>query len=650
MTQISQSYKTFRQPIETTTLLDDFVPVIIKDIADKVEPIFDLKTTYCQRMTEHCNTLKEFSQFYELTCQLQKSVQQLSSDFKDCEENKDYFTLVFMGAVSAGKTSMICDLLRINPDQLNNLLKSNTQFESGKDDVMIAGEVATANVYEFLIESSHLRLVDVPGTGGVVHDNTTLIPFINKAECVIFLSNAAGDLTNDDYSFILNHVVGLKNKGDLTPETASKKKTIIAVNKWETVNNGLPDDQKQKQWQKKEQWILHGDKEPDKFPGISQLFKRTLKIVPANTSKRFLDEETGVYECYGDPKLDQMLEALKEILTQEGYALKLQRPKEILKDALRDTYDLVENERVKSSVDELVEQLRKLGANISINSPTIMALLESRLSSLENRIKQDLFSQVKYIFESWKPDVSLGDRLKMLYPKQWWGSENFGAKGVQQELKQRWRNELEDLLKNNLKFDNLKRDIQNEMNSINEILAATFRAQLADAQLQSVILKGNMVKSYDGNIDSLQSSQNLQQAVEKAASQIQMSIIDDIIGLVTFDAIIASLIGVLLTPIGSAVFIALRRLWKGQNEKKKAKQELEDAIARITDDVAADVREQVADKLRKTVQDSINNLSQMIQSKSDSLSKPLQALDEAISTVTKLRKKLEEEELNTQQV
>ena len=604
-------------------------------------PIFDLKEAYYEQLTKHGHRLQEFSQFSDLVSKLHLFSEQIRFDFKDCEENIDYFTLVFMGAVSAGKTSMICDLLNINPDQINELLKSDSQFKTEKDDVLIAGEVATTNVYEFLIEKSHLRLVDIPGTGGVVHDNTTLAPFVNKAECVIFLSNAAGDLTNDDYNFILNHVVGLEDGKALTPETASDKKALIAVNKWETINKDLPLSQKQKQWEIKERWILNGDEKSGKFPGISKLFKRTLSIVPTNTSQRFLDDETGTYERCGTLNLNEMLETLKEILIQEGTSIKLERPKLVLKTALRETDKILRDERVKSSVDELVKQLDKLGANISLNSSSIMALLESRLNTLQYRIKQDLFYQIKSILETWKPDVGFLDRFKMLYPKEWWGSENFGAKGVQEELKDRWHDEIEELLKSNLRFDIIKRDIRDEMNSINEMLTATFKAQLADARLQSVILKGDMLKSYDGSIDSLQSSQTLQQAVEKAVSQIQMSIIDDIIGIITVDAVIAALIGAIFTPLGSAIFIALRRFWKGQNEEKKAKQELEDAISRITDDVAADVREQVANNLRQTVQDSINNVSEMIQAESKSLSEPLQALDEAISTIEQLRKKLE---------
>ncbi|MDJ0599591.1 MAG: hypothetical protein QNJ37_12205 [Crocosphaera sp.] len=639
MTQNFQTYKTFRQPIETTTLLDDFAPVILEDIAEKVEPIFELQSTYCEQLNQHCRQLQKFSQFSHLISQLQQLIQKVKLDFKDCEENIDYFTLVFMGGVSAGKTSMICDLLNIDPDQINNLLKSNHQFEAGQDDVVIRDRVATRNVYEFLIEKSHLRLVDVPGTGGVVDDNTTIAPFVNKAECVIFLSNAASDLTKDDYDFILNHVVGLNNSQELTEENASNKKALIVVNKWDTIKRGSPDDIKQKDLETKKNWILNGDQKSG-FPGISQLFKRTLTIVPANTSQRYLDEETRSYGRYGDLNLTPMLEALKEILIQEGTSIKLERPKLILKTSLRDTDELLKNERVKSSVDELVEQLQKLGANISINSPTIMQLLESRLDSLQGRIKRELFYQIKTIMESWKPSVSWGDRFKMLYPKEWWGSEKFGAAGVQEELKESWHDEIEDLLKSNLDFNAITRDIRDEMRSINEMLSATFKAQLADAKLQSVILKGDTLKSFDGDIDPLKSSHNLQDAVDKAVDKIQMSIIDDIIGIVTIDAIIAALIGAFLTPLGSAIFIALRRFWKGKNEEKKAKQELEDAISHITDDVAADMREQVANKLRQTVQDSINSLSKLIQSETQSLSEPLQALDEAISTIKELRQTL----------
>ncbi|NJL41219.1 MAG: hypothetical protein HC899_34245 [Leptolyngbyaceae cyanobacterium SM1_4_3] len=38
-----QNYKTFRVNINTTTLLDDFAPVLIGDISQKFQPIFQLR-------------------------------------------------------------------------------------------------------------------------------------------------------------------------------------------------------------------------------------------------------------------------------------------------------------------------------------------------------------------------------------------------------------------------------------------------------------------------------------------------------------------------------------------------------------------------------------------------------------------------------
>jgi len=45
-----QSYKTFRVNINTTTLLDDFAPVLIGDISQKFQPIFQLKEDYCSQL------------------------------------------------------------------------------------------------------------------------------------------------------------------------------------------------------------------------------------------------------------------------------------------------------------------------------------------------------------------------------------------------------------------------------------------------------------------------------------------------------------------------------------------------------------------------------------------------------------------------
>ncbi|MGB8689510.1 MAG: hypothetical protein WCD53_19520 [Microcoleus sp.] len=643
-----QNYKTFRVNINTTTLLDDFAPVLIGDISQKFQPIFQLKEDYSTQLGQNCTKLKAFSEFSSLTVTLRNFIERLQDDFSDCEENVGYFTLVFMGAVSAGKTSMICDFLNVNPDRLNQALQSSQNFQYGTDDVVIAGEVATANVYEFLVDSSCIRLVDVPGTGGVVHDNTTLAPFVNKADCVIFLSNAQSDLTGDDYSFVVRHIVGLQDASELSDETASNKKALIVVNKWNTVARDLPRNKEEKLWQTKRDWILWGDSKKgkgEKFKGLSELFKRTLTIVPATTSQRVLDEDSGSYEKYGQVQLDDAIDALKTILLEEGIQIKLERPKIILKRSLSDVQEILANERTKRSVDELVAKLEQMGVKVTVNSSSIMLLLSSRLDNLQNRLKNDLFYQIKSGLDQWKPSVSAMDRIKGAWPKEWWGSDKFGAKAVQEELKGRWKTEIEALLKESIKPDDIKRTVRDEAYLIGNLLEATFKAQLAELQnqvLKDKLSKGVSLQSFDESSISLTSSSKvIGDVVNKGVSEIQRSIVDDIIGIVTVDAVIATLIGAFLTPLGSAVFLAIRRWMSGQAEEQKAKRNIEDEIWRITDEVSRGLQEQVADKLRGSVQKSVDSISQAIKGERDSLSKPLQALDEAIGTVKQIRDRLD---------
>jgi hypothetical protein len=643
-----QNYKTFRVNINTTTLLDDFAPVLIGDISQKLQPIFQLKEDYSTQLGENCTKLQAFSEFSSLTVTLRNFIQRLQDDFSDCEENVGYFTLVFMGGVSAGKTSMICDFLNVNPDQLNQALQSSQNFQYGTDDVVIAGEVATANVYEFLVDSSCIRLVDVPGTGGVVHDNTTLAPFVNKADCVIFLSNAQSDLTGDDYGFVVRHIVGLRDASELSDETASNKKALIVVNKWNTVARDLPRNKEEKLWQTKRDWILWGDSKKgkgEKFKGLNDLFKRTLTIVTATTSQRVLDEDSGSYEKYGQVQLDDVIDALKNILLEEGIQIKLERPKIILKRSLSDVQEILANERTKRSVDELVAKLEQMGVKVTVNSSSIMLLLSSRLDNLQNRLKNDLFYQIKSGLDQWKPSVSVMDRFKGAWPKEWWGSDKFGAKAVQEELKGRWKTEIEALLKESIRPDYIKRTVRDEAYLIGNLLEATFKAQLAELQnqvLKDKLSKGVSLQSFDESSISLTSSSKvIGDVVNKGVSEIQRSIVDDIIGIVTVDAVIATLIGAFLTPLGSAVFLAIRRWMSGQAEEQKAKRNIEDDIWRITDEVSRGLQEQVADKLRGSVQKSVDSISQAIKSEGDSLSKPLQALDEAIVTVKQIRDHLD---------
>lgn len=643
-----QNYKTFRVNINTTTLLDDFAPVLIGDISQKFQPIFQLKEDYSTQLGQNCTKLQAFSEFSNLTDTLRNFIQILQDDFSDCEENVRYFTLVFMGAVSAGKTSMICDFLNVNPDQLNQALQSSQNFQYGTDGVVIAGEVATANVYEFLVDSSCLRLVDVPGTGGVVHDNTTLARFVNKADCVIFLSNAQSDLTGDDYGFVVRHIVGLRDASELSDETSSNKKALIVVNKWNTVARDLPRNKEEKLWQTKRDWILRGDSKKgkgEKFKGLSDLFKRTLTIVRATTSQRVLDEDSGSYERYGEVQLDDVIDALKTILLEEGIQIKLERPKIILKRSLSDVQEILANERTKRSVDELVAKLEQMGVKVTVNSSSIMLLLSSRLDNLQNRLKNDLFYQIKSGLDQWKPSVSVMDRIKGAWPKEWWGSDKFGAKAVQEELNGRWKTEIEALLKESIRPDDIKRTVRDEAYLIGNLLEATFKAQLAELQnqvLKDKLSKGVSLQSFDESSISLTSSSKvIGDVVNKGVSEIQRSIIDDIIGIVTVDAVIATLIGAFLTPLGSAVFLAIRRWMSGQAEEQKAKRNIEDDIWRITDEVSRGLQEQVADKLRGSVQKSVDSISQAIKSEGENLSKPLQALDEAIATLKQIRDRLD---------
>jgi hypothetical protein len=237
------------------------------------------------------------------------------------------------------------------------------------------------------------------------------------------------------------------------------------------------------------------------------------------------------------------------------------------------------------------------------------------------------------------------NRIKGAWPKEWWGSDKFGAKAVQEELKGRWKTEIEALLKESIRPDEIKRTVRDEADSIGKLLEATFKAQLAELQNQALkdkLSKGASLQSWDeSSISFTASSSAVGDAVNKAVSEIQRSIVDDIIGIVTVDAIIATLIGAFLTPLGSAVFLAVRRWMSGQAEEKKAKRNIEDEIWRITDEVSSSLQEQVANKLRGSVQKSVDSIAQVIKGERDSLSKLLQALDEAIATVKKIRDRLD---------
>jgi hypothetical protein len=70
------------------------------------------------------------------------------------------------------------------------------------------------------------------------------------------------------------------------------------------------------------------------------------------------------------------------------------------------------------------------------------------------------------------------DRIKGARSKEWWESDKFGAKAVQEELKGRWKTEIEALLKESIRPDEIKRTVRDEADSIGKLLEATFKASL----------------------------------------------------------------------------------------------------------------------------------------------------------------------------
>lgn len=632
MNEITSKYKIFRLLIETETLLDDFAPVLIEDINQKVEPIFELKKDYVDLLNNYFAEVKEFDQFESFVSDLRNDLQQVNKDFQDCEENINYFTLVFMGGVSAGKTSMICDFLKTSPEKLNELLTSDPKFELGEDEIIIAGEVATENVYEFLVEKSHLRLVDIPGTGGVVHDNKSLIPFINKAECIVFLSNAGNDLTKDDYKFILNHVVGLENNKTLTEKNASNKKALIVVNKWDTTIRDWDSDSIADYWNEKTDWILNGSRESDKFSGLAELFKRDLTIVPANTYQRFLNKNKGTYKTFGDSKLNEMLDSLKNILLKEGIALKLQRPQIILKDALKKAYDELSNQQIKSSINELTKELKKLDLNVYVYYKNIINLLENRLPILERDISHNLSSQIEDILESWNPNVEFLERVRML--------NLFEEENIQIEIKTRWQAELKRLFKSELNFDYVKEITTKETNYISEHLRDIFKNQLENVEIKIVDQKN------PGNANSTikveEENQALLNAVNKAIKNIELNLSIDIVNFLSTLGIdtISSIITTPMTILWTLSVFIFNRIQEAHDQQRKAKQEIKDAIENIADDLASEITEKIADGLRKEVKEYIDSLSKLIDNKQISINKPIKILENTISEVVRLRGKL----------
>jgi gas vesicle protein len=645
---MNNEYKTFTARIDTPTLLDEFAPTYIDDIAQRFKAIERLKVEYCDRANSYARNFRSYNGFEKVVEDLNNSSQRMEQVFNDFQNRMKYFTLVFFGAVSAGKTSTICDLANMNPVKLTEIISRQSNFNPQEDGISIGPNVATINLYEILIEKSCIRLVDVPGIGGVVHENDSLAPFVDMADCIIFLLDANSDIAKDDYDFLFDNVAVIdrataKSHGNgFTAEKGLDKKVIVVINKWKSTYQNRPPAHAEKDWQRKKEWILHGDKNKS-FSGIAELFSKTPEVVRTNTT--FRDEDTGErYPAWEELlEMEDLVNTLRDILQVEGASLRLNRPRQILSKEISKVGEALADEKTKQSIDKLVADLNKLGIKISGVSDIMKTKFDSRLDNLAAVIKDNLSPQIKRIAREWKPEVDFGQQLKMMVPDwmPWRKNLGWGKEEVIKEIKPEWEEEIRSLIKEKVDFSRIESLVKQEAETLATLIGANFRVELSDASPELV----NKITSLKSSVQTDSVSKDdaivsLRNTMDGAVSKIESELFNDILGVLTFDLILGALIGAVLTPAGSILFAVIRRWLKGDKKKNEIRQEIDLAIDEVVGNAAMDIRNKVAEKVREGIEESSDKIREILNQEQETLGKPNQLLNDAIADLKELQIKL----------
>jgi signal recognition particle receptor subunit beta len=616
-------YKKFTAEITNDTLLDDFVPKMIDDLGQRYQPIKQIKDKYVDLLQSYSSKLQR-ADTGDITSFLSESESNITEIFSDIELRMKYFTLVFFGGVASGKTSMICDLANINPNELTTIFSDSPNFVKGHDDISIGPNVSTINLYEILIEKSYIRLVDVPGTGGVVHDNDTLAPFVNMADCVIFLIQASNDIMKDDENFIHKHVAAFVRRDTSAAEFKSEERTdkriLVVLNKWKKEFKDLPPIKADKIFETKCSWILHGEgtKASDGFSGIAGYFHKLPMVVRAETSYRDDDGEplpawTGEN---GQTDLHEVVGAIREILEDDGVDFRLNRPRQVLQKECNNLLGALTDYKANAALESLAKELDELGIKSQLTANQLEAQISERLARFEQTILYFLSSHIKPAMYSWEPKVGFLKGLKGVFNK----------KGLQESLKKDWSEELKMLIEARVDPRDFSQLVQKETSAFKGLIETNYQVLFLNKQ---DLLKKIPTLSTGGK-ESADVFAAMEKELDAAIKKIQMGLLDDLIGVIKWDAILAVLIGAILTPLGSFLLIAYRRWKRGESKGQEAKRELDLAVDRIAAEVSRDVRQKVMTKFVNAITDVHMAIEGILKKEKEIIDEPMRIVSEAI--------------------
>jgi hypothetical protein len=637
---MNTEYKTFTFNIDTPTQVDGFAPMLLESMRDGFVTIDDVRKQYQSKMQALVIQMQVHAELGQVVEEIKTSNEHLSKVFQDFDQRMDYFTLIFFGAVSAGKTSTICDLSNTNPVELTEIIARQRGFDPKTDGFVVGPNVSTMNLYEMLIQRSNIRLVDVPGIGGVVHDNESLAPFVDMADCIVFLINAGNDITADDYDFLRRHVVlvqkHLKDKQQLS-QSGMDKKVLVVLNKWNNAFGFRSEVDQDRILKEKADWILDGDSQKG-FEGIAHLFANPPAVVRATSAPR--DERTG--EVYQSADMYEVVEALRDILEYDGGANRLQRPRLVFDTALNKIEKRLYELKTSKQIAGVIKELEHYGVKIGMSSDRMKYQIKQSLDTLQIAIANVIETALRYALDDWKPKVGLFNQFKMLIPDgvaDTFNWDSVGKSNVQRELRHIWENELMQAVQSNLDMNKIHDLAKREASLIGPQIRSNYHAEFADASPE---LKAKIAK-IKSNIDSSSedSKVNLEGMMDRAVKQIENQLVDDILNLVGIDVILVALLNVVLTPIGSFVLIAIRRMIGGNKKQLKIKKAIDNGIRQAADRTSMDIRDKIQQRINQSIDELTAEYNKILKLEGDRVGQPLRMIDEATETIRTYRSQMQ---------
>lgn len=341
----------------------------------------------------------------------------------------DSFTFLLIGAGNAGKTSLVLDLLGYDStEELNSLLRERSDFDP-EHEIRIGKETTTMAVYDFHLKTIGLRLIDAPGNGGLIHANPTLGPYVDLADCVVYVASAVTSLTANDVEFLTRHVAHADVERPFHLQPGRDKTVIVAWNRWLTEYEKQPAADVDNDWRRITDWTVHGS--PGSFDGLASVFSAPPLVVKTNSRRR-----TKAGELLPDEQLylDELTHLIADVSARQGTSLRLKRPLQLLSRHLGELENTLRHRRLallpcgEAMFKPVLDDMKR-------RSAAVRAEVHERLRHLGQQIQPRILEAFETAVEAWQPPPTFKKSLKALVPvKQW----NCGVEAATKEITAMW--------------------------------------------------------------------------------------------------------------------------------------------------------------------------------------------------------------------